>query len=235
MGPPTNLLGLVLFVGLIVPGFAYLSARDTLAAERHRSPLRELAAVVMVSIACDVLAAGLFGAWRAAAPGTSLDLGGLVRGGGAFAELHYLSVAVHAMAFVLVASLLGALAGLAVGRRTSVGSRAIVPASGWTRAFSLHADSWKELHCELQDGTVVSGILYSWGPRGRGGRRPVTCTVRPDRRAAAGRRRPRTVAHRLGHHRRRAGEADRRRLPRRAALRGSWWSGTGERIGGPTG
>jgi uncharacterized membrane protein len=57
---PTTLTGLLLFVVLLLPGFAYLVGKERHGTERSLSPFRETVAVVAASITSELVVLGLF-------------------------------------------------------------------------------------------------------------------------------------------------------------------------------
>lgn len=162
---PTSLLGLVLFVALLTPGFTYLAARDRLMAVRQLSALRETATVATVSIGADLSAFLVFAAVRGIWPDATPDVGRLVRDGGPYIEQHYLSFGLTGIALLGGATAVAGIAGHAMGTRGSGDSRPIEWMSGWSKAFTLEPDTYKVLHCELLDGTVISGSLLSFSPQ----------------------------------------------------------------------
>jgi hypothetical protein len=65
---PTTLTGLLIFVVLLLPGFAYLVGKERHGTERHTSPFRETIAVVAASVTSELAVLGVFAATRAAFP-----------------------------------------------------------------------------------------------------------------------------------------------------------------------
>ena len=91
---PTTLVGLLLFVALLAPGFTYL-----LIAERGPLPvrgvsvLRETASVALASVLFNAAAVITVAALRAVAPGLTPDTGRLVREGLPYLRTHYAAIA----------------------------------------------------------------------------------------------------------------------------------------------
>lgn len=52
---PTTLTGLLLFVVLLLPGFAYLVGKERNGTERRMSPFRETVAIVAASVTCELV------------------------------------------------------------------------------------------------------------------------------------------------------------------------------------
>ena len=64
---PTTLSSLLIFVVLLLPGFAYLVGKERHGTERHTSPFRETVAIVAASVTSELTVLGLFAA-RAVLP-----------------------------------------------------------------------------------------------------------------------------------------------------------------------
>jgi Family of unknown function (DUF6338) len=185
---PTTLTGLLLFVILLLPGFAYLVGKERHGTERHTSPFRETVAIVAASITSELAVLGLFAAVRTAVPSWTPDVGALIRhGGGTYVTSHYRSLA------TLGLILLGASTGLAylvtVPRVRRVFARVPVigayphdsTVSGWWVLFEKWRVTRKtvpgrkegktrkvkvtravNVGCVLDDGSYVSGWLGSF-------------------------------------------------------------------------
>ncbi len=83
---PTTLSSLLIFVVLLLPGFAYLVGKERHGTERHTSPFRETVAIVAASITSELAVLGLFAAVRTVFPSWTPDVGALIRhGGGTYA------------------------------------------------------------------------------------------------------------------------------------------------------
>jgi len=89
IGVPTSLLGLLLFVVLLAPGFAYTLCRERLTAHRPVSAFRETVALVFVGVLCDAVALGVFAVLRVLGPGWTPDVGALLRDPQGYALRHY--------------------------------------------------------------------------------------------------------------------------------------------------
>lgn len=82
---PTTLTGLLIFIVLLLPGFAYLVGKERNGTERRASPFRETAAVVAASITSELVVLGLFAGIRWQAPSSwTPDVGALIRHGGTY-------------------------------------------------------------------------------------------------------------------------------------------------------
>src|SRR5260370_41584035 len=85
----TALTGLLRFVILLLPGFAYLVGKERGGTERHSSPFRESVAIVAASVTCEITVLILFAVARWLWPSSTPDTGALVRGGSAYMRTHY--------------------------------------------------------------------------------------------------------------------------------------------------
>ena len=108
---PTTLTGLLLFVVLLLPGFAYLVGKERHGTERSLSPFRETVAVVAASITSELIVLGLFAAiralwpWATPSPGALIVNGGVYVGGTPGHPGHYKIVAVWGVALLAAATL----------------------------------------------------------------------------------------------------------------------------------
>ncbi len=181
---PTSLVGLLVFIVLLAPGFAFVVRRETQFVPRTISVFRETAVVVLASVAANAAALLCFCLVRALWPRGTPDVGRLV------AEPHdYLiedyRVAIGWGAGVLaLATLLAAIAAVPPNWALELWRRAplalqprwleeignpIVYKSAWGQLMNLAppdidgpVDVW--VSCELQDGTYLSGPLFSLNP-----------------------------------------------------------------------
>ena len=168
---PTSLLGLVLFLALLSPGFVYLQARERRHPGIDYSVLRETSLVVVTSALGLLMALSLASVARYVAPSSTPDVGAYVRGGSTYLKEHYAEAFLWAVALVTVACgfafLLavppaicarGRLRNWVIERR---GSGVIEQKSGWSAAFDAHRDHRKILEVVLNDGTTLFGALGS--------------------------------------------------------------------------
>ena len=103
---PTTLSSLLIFVVLLLPGFAYLVGKERHGTERHTSPFRETVAIVAASVTSELTVLGLFAAIRTLFPSWTPDVGAVIRhGGGAYAASHYRSLAI--LGLILLAASTG--------------------------------------------------------------------------------------------------------------------------------
>jgi hypothetical protein len=158
---PTTLVGLVLFIALLTPGFAYSARRERSGPERQFSALRETVAMVVVSVVCDLVVLSLALVVWSALPKRTVDLTSLLAKPGDYAVKHHVALWIWGVGLVGVATLLAVLiAGPLVDR---LGRRDEAPfLSAWGRLFTAHPDCRVHVGCHLSDGTYVAGWLLTY-------------------------------------------------------------------------
>lgn len=173
MGIPSSLTGLVLFVILLWPGFAYNSVRGRRRPDRRLTSLQETVVIVASSLFALAACGTAFAAIRALLPGVTPDVRLALFSPHAYLQSHYVRTAWWAAAF-LAAAVAGA-AGVASAqeskwiRRTRY-LRGLAPPpdpstqSGWWIAFGpgLQAGHQVYVGCTLVDGSYISGRLRSY-------------------------------------------------------------------------
>ena len=169
---PTTLLGLVLFVVVLVPGLAFALIRERHSPDRPMSAFRETSLVACVSIACNLVALGVFGIVRASAPTATPDVGRLIRTPAVYLRSDYLSLFWWSVGILLLALLLSTLLGsgaLAKWSPTRRPARLLTldrapdsAASGWWLLFEQHPEADVHVGCQLTDGSYLSGWLHSY-------------------------------------------------------------------------
>ena len=107
---PTTLSSLVIFVVLLLPGFAYLVGKERHGTERHASPFRETVAIVAASVASETAVLAIFVVLRWLRPSWTPDGGALIHNGRAYAASHYHSLAAWGFGMLAVATALAYLA-----------------------------------------------------------------------------------------------------------------------------
>lgn len=174
---PSTVAGVVIFGMLLAPGLCYSAARRLAYPERDKSPLRETAGTVFVSLLCLLASLALCGGVRTLWPHVTPDVGRFVQAPGGYFQGHYLEVALWAVGFVLLASLVAA----ALAWYTPSPQRPHFNSAwrelfvcGWFKAFEEDEPNWVSRHrshdgpgtvfvgCELADGTHLSGVLNSY-------------------------------------------------------------------------
>jgi hypothetical protein len=173
VGIPSDLTGLLLFVILLLPGFAYNSVRARRRPDRQLTALQETVIIVTASLAALAVTGVVFAVIRALLPGVTPDVRAAVFSTHAYLQAHYVQAAWWAVAF-LAAAIAGA-AGVAAAQESRWLSRsrylrglAAPPdpstQSGWWIAFRPGLDAGHQVHvgCTLDDGSYVSGRLRSY-------------------------------------------------------------------------
>src|SRR4051794_8325452 len=172
MTVPSNLLGLLLFVLLLWPGFAYSSIRARRLPERQVSALRETVSIVVISLTALAVVLALFGLVGLVSPGRMPSVELLIFAPEPYLRTHYVSVAwwgVGMLAVAVVGSALVAafLTSSRFARVRLVGQLAAPDPStmsAWWAAFSARNEDEVEIHvgCTIDDGSYVVGKLYSY-------------------------------------------------------------------------
>jgi hypothetical protein len=172
---PTTLTGLLLFVVLLLPGFAYLVGKERHGTERRLSPFRETVAIVAASITSEFVVLGLFAAiralwpWATPSPGALIVNGGVYVGGTPGHPGHYKIVAVWGVA-LLAAATLGAYLATNPGIR-GLGEKLKLtgpyPDNSTVSAWWILFERWPgrrdvEVVCMLDDGSFVRGRFGSF-------------------------------------------------------------------------
>jgi hypothetical protein len=156
---PTTLTGLLLFVVLLLPGFAYTILKERNTPTTRRSSFRETVEIAAVSVVAGLVALlGLAGA-RAAWPGDTPDIASLLRDPGAYLETDHVLLAWWGIGLLALATVVSGAAGWKAGRRAPH----VSVMSSWWRLF----DEWpgdREIHvtCMLDDGSSLRGTAYSF-------------------------------------------------------------------------
>lgn len=164
---PTTLTGLLLFVVLLLPGFAYLVGKERVGTERRTSPFRETVAVVSASVASELVV--LTAAWLLntyAWPGWSLsiEVGRLVADPGNYWQQRPGLLAAWGLGLLLAATLGTHLATRPRVRRLLPGS---YPDPSTVSAWWMLFEHWKRgrptyVGCVLDDGAYVAGEVRSF-------------------------------------------------------------------------
>jgi Family of unknown function (DUF6338) len=156
---PTSLVGLVLFVVLLAPGMVYVRRRERQRAATRVSALRETTTIVLASVTCEVLVAGLLAVARVAWPPGTPDVGALVRDPASAVRAGYASLALWAVGLVAAAPPCGA--GCRCGEPPGPDRR------GWSAGCVL---AW--LVVPPTEGVTLSAVwwnlLYARNPAGVG-------------------------------------------------------------------
>lgn len=172
---PSTILGLVLLIVVLLPGAAHIKVRQLRWPERDVSPLWETLRLLTISVVADALALALFGLCRVYAPGSTPDVGALVREPGPYARMHYVSLLWWSLALLLVAVCGAAWCGTERAARLAARLPVVgryVPkeehpsrVSAWWQAFNEWPEARVQVGCLLEDGAYWSGWLRSYSNR----------------------------------------------------------------------
>jgi hypothetical protein len=170
VGIPSDLTGLLLFVILLLPGFAYNSVRARRRPDRQLTALQETVIIVTASLTALAVTGVVFAVIRELLPGVTPDVRAAVFSTHAYLQAHYVQAVWWAVAF-LAAAIAGA-AGVAAAQESRWLSRsrylrglAAPPdpstQSGWWIAFRPGLDAGHQVHvgCTLDDGSYVDTVL----------------------------------------------------------------------------
>jgi hypothetical protein len=161
---PTTLTGLLLFVVLLLPGFAYLVGKERGGTERHTSPFRETVAIVAASVSSEITVLILFALARWLWPSLTPDAGALIHGGSTYLRDHYREFAAWGTAMLLLSVALAYAATVPAIRRRLPGSYPHdSTVSAWWLLFErLPLGRSVYVACTLDDGSSVRGGLQSF-------------------------------------------------------------------------
>lgn len=178
---PSSLLGLVLFVALLAPGFAYVLLRERTTPRGVFSPFRESLTVVFASVACLAAVALLHTGLRALLPDHTLNVRELVRDPASYAREHHVSVAWWSFALLVGAVGIGVAAAhprvldiskrlgfsRVLGSMTGSNGGSIDTRSAWHKVMHMYDEEGAGpifVGASMDDGSYVQGRLYSFSP-----------------------------------------------------------------------
>jgi hypothetical protein len=166
---PTTLTGLLIFVVLLLPGFAYLVGKERYGTERHTSPFRETVAVVAASVTSELIILALFTVLRWLRPSWTPNVGALIHGGSTYAASHYQSLTAFGLFMLALAVILAYFATVpkvrqAFKRMPIIGAypHDSTVSAWWMMFEKLPRGRDVQVGCILEDGSYVSGLLASF-------------------------------------------------------------------------
>jgi hypothetical protein len=165
---PTTLTGLLLFVVLLLPGFAYLVGKERHGTERRLSPFRETVAIVAASITSELVVLVIFAGIRTLWPSITPDVGSLVRqGGGYLRGGQYRSIAIWGLGLLTAAVVLAYLATEPRLRRRLEWLTGTYPHDSTVSAWWILFERWPQgrdvqVACMLDDGSAFRGEFGSF-------------------------------------------------------------------------
>ena len=171
---PTTLTGLLLFVVLLLPGFAYLVGKERHGTERRLSPFRETVAIVSASVTSELVALGIFAAIRALWPpitpnvGVLLSQGNLYLHGNQSHHGHYQIFAAWGIGLLALAVLIAYAATIPGVRRATEWLTGPYPHESTVSSWWILFEKWKrnssgmEVGCFLDNGSSIRGQFGSF-------------------------------------------------------------------------
>lgn len=173
MGIPSGLIGAVLFIVLLWPGFAYYSIRARKRPDRKLTSLQEIITIVGASLIAMTATGVVFGIFSVFWPSATPDVGSLLFEPQTYLKAHYVKTGWWAVSLLAVA-VLGSVAVALVQSHPRLSrvrwlSWLAAPPnsstmSAWWIAFS-DRDPGKEhiyVGCAIDDGSHISGRLHSF-------------------------------------------------------------------------
>lgn len=171
---PTTLTGLLLFVALLLPGFAYLVGKERHGTERRLSPFRETVAIVAASVTSELVVLVVFAVIRTLWPSITPNVGAFLREGGVYLRGggpghpgHYGQFAIWGLGLLTSAVLLAYLATKPSIRRHLERLTGPYPHDSTVSAWWVLFERWArnrnvELTCMLDDGSAIRGKFGSF-------------------------------------------------------------------------
>lgn len=167
---PSTLVGLLIFVISLAPGFVFLLALENRLPPRQLSTFRETISIAAVGLLCDFVALLVFSLAHQILPKFTPDVGELIRSPGPYWQQNYDLILRWSAGLFALACLIG----LVLGRVWN--SSALSETSGWWSLFETAYVQAKKLgavslvvYCELTDKSLVAGPIRSWSLNGRDG------------------------------------------------------------------
>lgn len=157
---PTTLIGLLIFVVLLMPGFAYTMRRErNTKAERRLSVFRETVAIAFSSVFANFVVIALFYVFSRIFPRATPDIDSLLRTPGAYFRENYWDLLGWASVLLVVATVGAVLA--ASPKVTDLIRSPFL--SGWKIMFAQHDKQDVDVYvgCTMSDGSYVGGYLFS--------------------------------------------------------------------------
>lgn len=163
---PTTLTGLILFVVLLMPGFAYLVGKERSGTERKMTAFRDTVSIVTASIVSEVVILVIFSIIREVAPAMGPNVGRLLQEGSPYLTAHYAEFVVWGAGLLTTATALAYVASLP-SLRSRLPFQSEYPhestASAWWKLFEQwYPNEAKHVGCMLDDGSYVEGRLASF-------------------------------------------------------------------------
>ena len=170
---PTTLTGLLLFVVLLLPGFAYLVGKERHGTERRLSPFRETVAIVSASVASELVVIGIFAAARTLWPSITPNVGALLRQGALYFHGdqnhsgHYQIFIIWGIGLLVLAMLIAYAATIPRVRRAGEWLLGPYPHESTVSSWWILFEKWRKSRavrviCILDDGSSIRGQFGSF-------------------------------------------------------------------------
>jgi hypothetical protein len=161
---PSTAGGLIIFVAFLIPGFLYFIQRRRLVPQKSVSPLVETATFTTVSLATNLMTAGVFGVVRLPLPRHTPDLHMLIVDGIRYFAIRFGYLLIWGTGFIFVSSCLALLLALGptfICRLPRFLTPDIVQASAWYQILNDEVPDGCAtfVGCDLRDGSYVTGIV----------------------------------------------------------------------------
>jgi hypothetical protein len=161
---PSTLTGILLFLVLLLPGFVFITLRERHQPTRKLSVFRETSIVVAATIAAYVLPSLVVFIAVLLSAGIRSEVAHALGGPAEYAAAHPFRAFGTLAIWVIVGAALGALLGSRWLRPFLVGTPG---GSAWWKLFQpdktvISGDFSTEVTATLEDGSVITGTLYSW-------------------------------------------------------------------------
>ena len=157
---PTTLLGVVLLIAGLAPGYVYVRTSERRAPRIDRSRLLEVAEVLGVGLMLTGLSSVVVSFVGRTAPTAFVDIRDWIAGGNSYLRDHPYEVTAS-VGLALAGSLL---ASWSLARLVHRGAAASLrpELSIWHQIFGPNPDTPKFVHARLRDGSVVEGFAFAY-------------------------------------------------------------------------
>ncbi len=170
---PTTLTGLLLFVVMLLPGFAYLVGKERNGTERRLSPFRETVAIISASVASEVVILLIFAVVRTLWPSETPNVGALLGQGSLYLlgnrthHGHYQIFAIWALVLLVCAMLLAYAVTIPRLRRAGGWLLGPYPHESTVSSWWILFERWRKARavrviCILDDGSSIRGQFGSF-------------------------------------------------------------------------
>lgn len=156
---PSTLTGLLVFLALLLPGFAFVTLLRRGRPGYRLSVLQETASIAVASVLAELAVLGMFVLVHTWARTWTPDVGQLITAPRGYLAAHYPMVFLWAAGLLLVACVLAGVAGGVLARRP-VHESAV--SAWWTLFEDWPQGRTPQVQCELDDGSYVAGELGDW-------------------------------------------------------------------------